>query len=139
MSSGITHMDRNKLQKKSRSIMLGTENYDNTCFRIHIYKHRKHGNLHVSKKKRLTNVLLFLCKGMPLRCLTFSMGSNDYWYSFHSGREMSLISFISTRAFLIITNHAFDVTCAIYKITHARAPLHVSGDQICISLTCLVN
>lgn len=52
MSSGITHMDRNKLQKKSRSLMLGTEGFDNTCFRIHIYKHRKHGNLHVSKKKK---------------------------------------------------------------------------------------
>ena len=134
MSSGITHMDRNKLQKKSRSLMLGIEDYDNTCFRIHIYKHRTHGNLHVSKNKKLTNVLLFLCKGMPLSCLTFSMGSNNYWYGIHSGREMSLISFISTRIFLkIITpNHALDVTCAIYKITHARAPLHVSGDQICI-------
>ena len=44
-------MDRNKLQKKSRSVMLGTEGYDSTCFRIHIYKHRTHGNLHVSKKK----------------------------------------------------------------------------------------
>ena len=32
--------------------MLGTEGFDNTCFRIHIYKHRKHGNLHVSKKKK---------------------------------------------------------------------------------------
>ena len=31
--------------------MLGTEDYDNTCFRIHIYKDRKHGNLHVSKTK----------------------------------------------------------------------------------------
>ena len=28
MSSGITHMDRNKLQKKSRTLMLGTEDYD---------------------------------------------------------------------------------------------------------------
>ena len=45
-------MDRNKLQKKSRRVMLGTEGYDNTCSRIHIYKHRKHGNLHVSKKKK---------------------------------------------------------------------------------------
>lgn len=57
----------------------------------------------MSLKKKLTNVLLFLCKGMPLRCLTFSMGSNDYWYSIHLGREMSLdslISFISTRALL---------------------------------------
>lgn len=36
-------------------------------------------------------------------------------------------------------NHALDVTCAIYTITHARAPLHVSRDQICISLTFLIN
>ena len=62
MSSGITHMDRNKLQKKSRSLMLGTENYDNTCFRIHIYKHRKHGNLHVSKKKGLPMYFYFFAK-----------------------------------------------------------------------------
>ena len=62
MSSGITHMDRNKLQKKSRSLMLGTENYDNTCLRIHIYKHRKHGKLHVSKKKSLPMYFYFFAK-----------------------------------------------------------------------------
>lgn len=62
MSSGITHMDRNKLQKKGRILMLGTENYDNTCFRIHIYKHRKHGNLHVSKKKGLPMYFYFFAK-----------------------------------------------------------------------------
>ena len=139
MSSGITHMDRNKLQKKSRSLMLGTENYDNTCLRIHIYKHRKHGKLHVSKKKKAyqcTSISLQrhavkvsnLLDGFKRLLVQHSFRKRNVSHQFH----------LHTR-FFIIKNHAFGVTCAIYKITHARAPLHVSGDQICISLTCLVN